>query len=184
MGSCKLLNRHFSTPMKLQCDMNSSAPIFKTTIVLKEKWIYFLNVLKVIIYVKFTNLQWYTTTYTSVIVLQVLHPQEGNLKFSKPRRSSLKYLHRGKKCQFGTWVIVRLLRRGHWPVSRCRLLQSTRHQRNQRLPICPAAGNNQICLPLAREAACQLVRWSVSCTSSRVFILFVCNSFKNKQAIW
>jgi hypothetical protein len=24
----------------------------------------------------------------------------------------------------------------------------------------------------------------VSCTSSRVFILFVCNSFKNKQAIW
>jgi hypothetical protein len=76
MGSCKLLNRHFITPMKLQCDMNSSAPIFKTTIVLKEKWIYFLNVLKVIIYVKFTNLQWYTTTYTSVIVLQVLHPQE------------------------------------------------------------------------------------------------------------
>ena len=76
MGSCKLLNRHFITPMKLQCDMNSSEPIFKTTIVLKEKWIYFLNVLKVIIFVKFTNLQWYTTTYTSVIVWQVLHPQE------------------------------------------------------------------------------------------------------------
>ena len=42
----------------------------------EEKWIYFLNVLKVIIFVKFTNLQWYTTTYTSVIVWQVLHPQE------------------------------------------------------------------------------------------------------------